>query len=48
MRIGAFSDKYGVGKDTIRFYMKLELLNPEKKVDNIYFVKGMKKLLRKY
>ncbi|WP_028857225.1 MerR family transcriptional regulator [Psychrilyobacter atlanticus] len=31
MRIGAFSDKYGVGKDTIRFYMKLELLNPEKK-----------------
>jgi len=37
MKISEFAEKYGVSNDTIRYYMKLNLIIPEKKGGHYYF-----------
>lgn len=41
MKISQFAKKFKVSNDTIRYYMDLKLIIPEKKVDIIILIKNV-------
>ena len=43
MKISEFSNKYGVSNDTVRYYMKLNLIMPQKKGGHYHFDKECEK-----